>query len=189
MNESCRSSGCENKANIGDREGWWCRPHWDEREAAKHAEERQATIDAGGPWPQTCPRRFSDLGPWEREEGLDTWDIREQMHHGLRARHCSFCGSLHPDDFMERVEQGWLVGPTDKNYKAYLGPNEGSSQETKFYYQHFSEAQQDRFIELYNNKVRGQEPAMAIGYPGNFYRFPFFMRRAEARNPGVVRHE
>lgn len=33
---------------------------------------------------------------------------------------CSFCGSLHPDRFMELVREGWIVGPTDKGYKAYL---------------------------------------------------------------------
>jgi hypothetical protein len=118
---TCLVEGCAEQGNIADRHGYWCRTHWDEREAARRAEEKRLTEAAGGPWPQTCPRRLSDLGPWERDENLDTWDIREQMHEGLRARHCSFCGSLHPDDFMALVKDGWIVGPTDKSYKAYLG--------------------------------------------------------------------
>jgi hypothetical protein len=71
---------------------------------------------------QTCPRRMSDFGPWPREEGLDQWKkqggIIGQEKIGLG---CSFCGSLHPDRFMELVREGWVVGPTDKSYKAYLG--------------------------------------------------------------------
>lgn len=70
---------------------------------------------------QTCPRRMSDLGPWPREEGQDMWT----SGHGLVGQDtvgssCSFCGSLHPDRFMELVREGWIVGPTDKSYKAYL---------------------------------------------------------------------
>jgi len=71
---------------------------------------------------QTCPRRMSDMGPWQRAEGLDEWradgGVIGQNRVGLS---CSFCGSLHPDRFMELVREGWVVGPTDKNYKAYLG--------------------------------------------------------------------
>lgn len=70
---------------------------------------------------QTCPRRMSDFGPWERTEGLDRWTtghgVIGQDHIGLS---CSFCGSLNPDRFMELVTEGWVVGPTDKSYKAYL---------------------------------------------------------------------
>lgn len=70
---------------------------------------------------QTCPRRMSDWGPWERVEGLDRWTtgygVIGQDRVGLS---CSFCGSLHPDRFMALVRDGWIVGPTDKTYKAYL---------------------------------------------------------------------
>ena len=178
---------------------------------------------------QTCPRRMSDWGPWKREEDLDTWDQRggvigqEKIGAG-----CSFCGSLHPDRFMELVREGWIVGPTDKGYKAYLGKPrteediaarkakwmeakngiaqairdlgakdgktpeqitadleehwttrelpliaDGCGQEAKFYYQHLSEAQRAEFIELVN------AGRMRTGYPGYFYRLPFFCRRAE----------
>jgi hypothetical protein len=70
---------------------------------------------------QTCPRRMTDFGPWPRDPDLDTWTTG----HGLIGQSeigqsCSFCGSLHPDRFMELVREGWIVGPTDKPYKAYL---------------------------------------------------------------------
>lgn len=171
---------------------------------------------------QTCPRRMSG------EEGLDEWrtghaggGIIGQENIGPS---CSFCGSLHPDRFMELVQEGWVVGPTDKSYKAYLshpvtedevaaqkrrwldgevgrgvraalerdgktpeeiatelehtweigpGMTVGSSgQEAKFYYQHLSEAQRAEFIEFYNAK------RMKVGYPGHFYRLPFFCGQA-----------
>lgn len=71
---------------------------------------------------QTCPRRMGEGGPWPHEENKDRW----MPGHGLAGQDaaglsCSFCGSLHPDRFMELVREGWVVGPTDKNYKAYLG--------------------------------------------------------------------
>lgn len=70
---------------------------------------------------QTCPRRMAEYGPWEHAEGLDSWTTG----HGVVGQDaaglsCSFCGSLDPDRFMELVREGWVVGPTDKNYKAYL---------------------------------------------------------------------
>ena len=174
--ETCTVDGCTERAYIWDRDGQLCRAHWDAQEATQHAEEKQATLDAGGPWPQTCPRRGGEIGPWERGEGLDTWDVREQMHKGLRARHCSFCGSLHPDDFMRLIEEGWIVGPTDKPYKAYLGPSSDSSQDTKFYYQHLSEDQRHRFVALYN------DGGMKVG-GGGFYRLPFFVKPRLAADP------
>lgn len=71
---------------------------------------------------QTCPRRMTDWGPWQREEDLDTWDLKHGViGQGDIGPGCSFCGSLHPDRFMELVRGGWVVGPTDKSYKAYLG--------------------------------------------------------------------
>lgn len=64
---------------------------------------------------QTCPRRMGETGPWPHEEGQDVW------RQGTFGPSCSFCGSLHPDRFMELLREGWIVGPTDKSYKAYLG--------------------------------------------------------------------
>lgn len=174
VRDRCSATDCIEPAYIHDTDGHWCRTHWDEMEAALHAAERKATEEAGGPWPHLCPRRVEDgaldryLRPDLPPETPDTWDIREQMHKGLRARHCSYCGSLHPDDFMQRIKEGWQVGATDKSYKAYLGSPEGRSQETKFYFQHLSADQRREFVDLYNAK--------AIRFSGGgFYRLPFFM--------------
>lgn len=65
-----------------------------------------------------CPRRaesginFPGPDRWETGRG-----IVGQDKVGLS---CSYCGSLHPDRFMELVREGWIVGPTDKSYKVYL---------------------------------------------------------------------
>lgn len=177
---------------------------------------------------QTCPRRMADLGPWQREEGLDEWRAdRGVIGQGKVGLSCSFCGSLHPDRFMELVREGWIVGPTDKSYKAYLGKPrtdediaarkaqflaashgiarairdlgakdgktpeqidadleehwttrelpmiaDGCGQEAKFSYQHLSDEQRIEFVEMVNAGT------MKIGYPGHFYRLPFFCRPA-----------
>jgi hypothetical protein len=62
-----------------------------------------------------CPRREETLG--RSFPGLpdsDTWNDRD----GYPV--CSYCGSLNPDRFMECVEAGVELGPTDKNYKVYI---------------------------------------------------------------------
>lgn len=82
---------------------------------------------------QTCPRRMSEFGPWDRVENKDRWS----RHHGFVGSNeptCTFCGSLRPDRFIELVEAGYVVGPTDKNYKAYLDDQQGGSRVGKFYY-------------------------------------------------------
>lgn len=117
---------------------------------------------------QTCPRRMNELGPWERDRGLDTWLPHRGAASGvLVGTKCSFCGSLHPDRFMELVREGWIVGPTDKSYKAYLQSPEGAS-EAKFYFQHLSTPQRHEFVDLIN------AGNMQIGFPGHFYQLPFF---------------
>ncbi len=170
----------------------------------------------------TCPRRMSDWGPWERTEELDEWRPGTSFvghERDERFRYCSFCGSIDPDSFMQRIEEGWVAGPTDKNYKTYLGEPrskeelaarrvrwlesgfakvlaralraEGKTDEEievelekdwqkeaalvgdhdvgKFYYQHLSPEQAERFVELLN------AGRMRIGYPGHFYRLPYFV--------------
>lgn len=101
-----------------------------------------------------CPRR-SEIGGWA---GRDVW------RRGRPYRTCSYCGSVDPEQFLAAIRDGVPVGPTDKSYKAYVG--DGPS---KFYYQHFNDAQRDEFIGLFNEHV------MKIGYPGFFYQAPFFM--------------
>lgn len=83
---------------------------------------------------------------------------------------CSFCGSMNPDAFMSRLEAGDVtLEPTDKDYKVYvIGAGRGGR--GKFYFQHLSDAQRTRFVELLNAKKIGLE------YPGHFYVTPFFCR-------------
>lgn len=87
---------------------------------------------------QTCPRRMSEVGPWEYKEGLDTW---EQVGND---RVCSFCGSLHPEDFeavLKRVieDETCSILQSDKSYKVYVNrpevPN-ASAGAIKYYKQH-----------------------------------------------------
>jgi len=77
---------------------------------------------------------------------------------------CSYCGSLSPDEFLRRIEAGHELGPTDKNYKVYLNHPWG-----KFYFQHLSVEQKQKFVDLINTKK------LNIGYPGHFYVLPFFI--------------
>jgi hypothetical protein len=143
-----------------------CRECYDQLFAWQRAVDAERTATDGGPWPQTCPRRSESMGPWKMdEENADSWRILSD-YRAVRQKACSFCGSLHPDDFMAAVRAGEKVGPTDKNYKAYLG--EGHS---KFYYQHLSDDQRREFVELHNAGT------MNVGVPGHFYRLPFFMVR------------
>jgi hypothetical protein len=136
---------------------------------------------------QTCPRRMHEMGPWDRSEGQDSWRS-EPRREGEAVPYCSFCGSLHPGQFLKLIAEGWAVEPTDKNYKAYLHPvHSGPERESvpgqplpeisphiqaKFYYQHLSPSQQQQFIDLYNGG------SMRMAYPGHFYVVPFFMRLA-----------
>lgn len=81
---------------------------------------------------------------------------------------------------MKYLKEGWSLGPTDKNYKAYLGepiePHKildtieiDSRDVAKFYYQHLSEDQKREFVDLLNAKK------IKIGYPGYLYSRPFFI--------------
>lgn len=103
---------------------------------------------------QTCPRRY-EIFQRGGDPNQDTWD--ERSGH----RFCSYCGSLHPDEFMLAVRNGLEVMPTDKSYKAYLKIPDRI--QTKFYYAHLSPEQQQEFLDLANSGK------MLVGYPGRFY--------------------
>lgn len=71
---------------------------------------------------QICPRRILEFGPWGHEATLtDSWrNGGPSFANAAMFPTCSHCGSLHPDVFMDRVREGWIVGGTDKSYKWYL---------------------------------------------------------------------
>ncbi len=76
---------------------------------------------SGAPRLHTCGRRIADYGPWERGELLDRWRI---LPNGDRT--CSFCGSLHHDDFYKLVvaslelDSPVRIEQSDKTYKVYV---------------------------------------------------------------------
>lgn len=139
----------------------------------------------------TCPRRAESFN---FPQGDDLDGYRDDST-------CSFCGSLDPDEFMRRLEaQDIVLGPTDKSYKVYLknkggaafkqtyrtdGDRSGDTSKwvwetreidhSKFYFQHLSDEQKHRFVELINEKK------LHFGYPGHFYVLPFFIKREGAR--------
>lgn len=108
-----------------------------------------------------CPRR-DELG------GASVFKLPDEDTYGEKGV-CSYCGSMNPDEFMARVEAGTLtLGPTDKDYKVYVKGDDLRA--IKFYFQHLSEEQGRRFVDLHN------ERRLNFGVPGHFYVLPFFMR-------------
>jgi hypothetical protein len=127
-----------------------------------------------------CPRR-AEIGG-SRTYGPDKLD---------RNTGCSYCGSTHPDVFMEiaRGNEAGELGPTDKSYKVYVTGTPTPGQR-KFYFQHLNEEQMREFVDLYNARPRRQYSdedrsftqaegtGMLISYPGYFYASPYFMSPA-----------
>lgn len=120
----------------------FCRAHADQF----HAEERQRfadeTVAAGGPWPQTCPRRMGEWGPWERNEGEDRWEYGHGIITPELIPTCSFCGGAQPEFVIEKVREGWMLHGTDKRYKAYFSKPSGEDV-AKVYFQHFTMEQRE----------------------------------------------
>jgi len=134
---------------------------------------------------------MQEVGPWKKAENVDSWEARDGH------RFCSFCGCLHPDEFLEMAESGEQIIPTDKSYKVYVrtmgtgvcsmcrgsGKMEDgrkcpvcqdgrawSGPQLKAYFQHFSEEQAQRFTRLHN------ERRLIMAHPGHFYVKPFFWK-------------
>lgn len=116
----------------------------------------------------TCPlmeghQHFESV--WRIPPGRDLATL------ALEETSCSYCGSLHPDAFMEGLESGhYVLGATDKDYKVYVDRIDGApAGSKKFYFEHLSDAQQKRFIDLLN--TRRLKFSSGIG----FYVLPFFV--------------
>lgn len=117
---------------------------------------------------------------------LDTYDSvwragpgKDAATLALEDTSCSYCGSLHPMAFMEGLESGkYLLTATDKNYKVYVDRVDGQKMGSiKFYFQHLSEKQQQRFVDLLNSQ------RLRFSSGTGFYVLPFFCSQ---RKPGDV---
>lgn len=103
-----------------------------------------------------CPRRNESALGIAAPGDPDVWTDRESH------RECSWCGSIHPDDFINMVSQGAELTPSDKSHKVYVDKN------FRFHFQHLSRRQQQQFIELFNiGKLN-------VGSPGYFFVEPYF---------------
>jgi hypothetical protein len=115
------------------------------------------------PEPMTCPRRAEngmdrDNGPFKNSgNGLDRW----QKFKSNGDRVCSYCGSLHPEDFFALVkacaetdaevpyETATRIEPSDKGYKVYVhrpGVHNAHDGGIKFYKQHIPRAGDGKLI-------------------------------------------
>jgi hypothetical protein len=96
-----------------------------------------------------------------------------------RAGEPEICGSA---NFRQDPERGWVLVTPDNvaslpttRMRAEIGhwvqvrPTPANRSD-KFYFQHLSADERRRFVELLNAR------ALNIGYPGHFYRLPFFCR-------------
>ena len=120
----------------------------------------------------TCPRRaevgMDHEGPIRGSgKNRDTWDYRTEDG----PWQCSWCGSVHPEYFLVRLRLGDELGPTDKDYKAYL---DYDNSHYKFYYQHLSLEQRHEFIDMLNAQ------RINFGFPGYFTRLPYFIKVKES---------
>lgn len=70
--------------------------------------------------------------------------------------------------FMQEAQEGAELGPTDKSYKVYVKLKNEKTE--KFYFQHLSEENKKKFVDLINDKK------LKIGFPGHFCVLPFFIK-------------
>lgn len=94
------------------------------------------------PEPVTCPLRMMAFGPWEVKPNLDHW----YKHKSNGDRVCSFCGSLHFEDFRRLVAEcvasnaeSCQIEQTTKVNKVYIhrpGILNAMQGAIKFYHHH-----------------------------------------------------
>ena len=96
----------------------------------------------------------------------DNWEYRSIFKNDELNKFCSFCGSLHPKIFLDLVEKGAILVPTDKNYKAYI---EYQNSTSKFYFWHLSKSNISRYIKI------AEQRKINFAFPGFFYKKPFFL--------------
>lgn len=120
--------------------------------------------------PQTCPRRMNEVGPWKHEENLDRW-----LPHKNGERVCSFCGSLHPEDFIKLCHQAAQPGAevdietSSKEYKYYIRrdsvrkTNDGA---IKFYTQHAPDPLPEGDDIIFTEAVKWSRHRSSLRYQG-----------------------
>lgn len=109
---------------------------------------------------QTCPRR-GDPGPWNAVEGLDYW--REEPN---GDRTCSFCGSLHWEDFLDACKEviesdniRTRLSQSDKSYKVYVkrpdvkNATEGGIKYYKFHTPPMSEEEKSKATAIFRRAL------------------------------------
>lgn len=95
---------------------------------------------------------MSEVGPREREEHLDTWELRG------KDKCCSFCGSLHPERVLELVRENGssIIEMSTKGYKWYV--NQPNVPNAAFggikYYRHHDTQE---FIDELNRLIRAEK--------------------------------
>ena len=121
------------------------------------------------PEPITCGRRRESGmddpdSPFRRSGvGLDHWD----RHKSNGDRVCSYCGSLHPEDFLRLVKESAeapeddlrapRINPSDKGYKIYVDrPSVSNAHDggIKFYTHHLEPRPTDEQHAQYKEAVR-----------------------------------
>lgn len=154
------------------------------------------------PEKQRCPRRGESPDPDAYGDGTDTPDTYTKGHGlvGVQGDNlsCSYCGSLHPDTFMDWARRGAILEPTSKSYKVYVecpdeNPRYGETKTkkiangtmttvygrtAKFYFQHLTVEQRREFVDLLNDGTL-QFRKIDLGGVEREFRFnplPFFMR-------------
>lgn len=145
---------------------------WTPTQTDLFADDWEQFAAAGQTTPKThcCARRHDYSFPDDGAALEDYWYERDGH------QRCSYCGSIHPETFLTLLMDGFELVPTDKNYKAYLHDRK-SRHVGKFYFQHFSEEQARRLVDMVNmNQIR-------FGAPGYFYRLPYFMTLLEKEDP------
>lgn len=76
----------------------------------------------------TCGSRMRQFGPWEHKEKLDHWDQFKTN----KQRVCSFCGSLHFDDFHTLVKLA-ATAPEDGDYLTTVSIELADNKDYKVY--------------------------------------------------------
>jgi len=102
--------------------------------------ERHCCPDHSG-----MPQVFAYSVNKDENPNPDRWDVDQ-----FGVRDCSYCGSIHPDDFIKLIREfGFgIIEPSTKSYKLYV--NVGVGRRYKYYRSHDEEHD---FVNKYNQII------------------------------------